>query len=316
VIVPRGGDRDARDSGQWGTALRWLGDDTEYGLYFMNYHSRSPTVGTTTAGLTTLARIPAIVGAANRIAPGTGSALAQSVMLGRGQYYLEYPEDIRLYGASFSTTLPTGTAWTGEISYRPNAPVQVNTNDLTLALLNPIAGGAASPIATTPGADNKGYRRKEVTQVQSTLTHFFDQVLGAQRLTLVGEAAVVHVGGLESRTKLRYGRDSVYGQYGFGGDTDGFVTSTSWGYRARAILDYANVIGGINLKPNLSWSHDVAGYGPNGLFNEGAKAVSVGVDADYRNTYTASLSYTDFFGGDYNTLEDRDFLALSFGVNF
>lgn len=316
VIVPRGGDRDARDSGQWGTALRWLGDDTEYGLYFMNYHSRTPTVGTTTAGLSTLASLPGMVTTANRLAPGSGSGLAQSVMLGRGQYYLEYPEDIRLYGASFSTTLPTGTAWTGEISYRPNAPVQVNTNDLTLALLNPIAGGAASPVATRPGADNTGYRRKEVTQVQSTLTHFFDQVLGAQRLTLVGEAAVVRVGGLESRSKLRYGRDSVYGQYGFGGDTDGFVTSTSWGYRARAILDYANVIGGINLKPNLSWSHDVAGYGPNGLFNEGAKAVSVGVDADYRNTYTASLSYTDFFGGDYNVLDDRDFLALSFGVNF
>lgn len=51
----------------------------------------------------------------------------------------------------------------------------------------------------------------------------------------------------------------------------------------------------MNLKPNLSWSQDVSGYGPNGLFNEGAKAISVGVDADYRNTYTASLSYTDFW---------------------
>lgn len=316
VIVQRAGDRDARNSGQWGTALRWLGDDTEYGLYFINYHSRTPTVGTITAGRSTLSALPGIVGTANAIAPGTGSALAQSVMLGRGQYYLQYPEDIRLYGASFATTLPTGTAWTGEISYRPNAPIQVNTNDLTLALLNPIAGGAASPIKTTPGADNSGYRRKEVTQVQSTLTHFFDQVLGAERLTVVGEAAVVRVGGLEPRSQLRYGRDSVYGQYGFGGDTGGFVTSMSWGYRARAILDYANVIGGINLKPNLSWSHDVSGYGPNGLFNQGAKAVSLGVDADYRNTYTASLSYTDFFGGHYNTLTDRDFLALSVGVNF
>jgi Protein of unknown function (DUF1302) len=316
VIVQRASDRDARNSGQWGTALRWLGDDTEYGLYFMNYHSRTPIVGTLTAGRSTLSALPGIVGTANSIAPGTGSALAQSVMLGRGQYYLQYPEDIRLYGASFATTLPTGTAWTGEISYRPNAPIQVNTNDLTLALLNPIAGGAASPIKTTPGADNSGYRRKEVTQVQSTLTHFFDQVLGAERLTVVGEAAVVRVGGLEPRSQLRYGRDSVYGQYGFGGDTGGFVTSMSWGYRARAILDYANVIGGINLKPNLSWSHDVSGYGPNGLFNQGAKAVSLGLDADYRNTYTASLSYTDFFGGHYNTLTDRDFLALSVGVNF
>ena len=315
VVVQRAKDREARDGGQFGAALRWLGDDTEYGLYFMNYHSRTPTVGTITAN-TNLATIGRIAATANAIAPGSGSGLAQSTMLGRGQYYLDYPEDIRLYGASFSTTLPTGTAWTGEISYRPNAPVQLNTTDLTLALVNPIAGQTASPIRSSFGSDNSGYRRKEITQIQSTMTQFFDQVLGAERLTLVGEAAYVHVGGLEAKTKLRYGRDSVYGAYGFQGDTDGFVTANSWGYRARAILDYNNVFAGVNLKPNLSWSHDVSGYGPNGIFNEGAKAISVGVDADYRNTYTASLSYTDFFGGDYNTLTDRDFIALSFGVNF
>ncbi|WP_121349886.1 DUF1302 family protein, partial [Pseudomonas aeruginosa] len=27
-------------------------------------------------------------------------------------------------------------------------------------------------------------------------------------------------------------------------------------------------------------------------------------------------SYTDFFGGNYNPINDRDFLAVSFGVNF
>lgn len=316
VVVPRGSSHDPKNAGQFGGALRWLGDNTEYGLYFENLHSRLPVLSTKTAGLATLGAIPSIVGAANAVAPGTGAGLAQSTMLGNGQYFLEYPENIRLFGASFATTLPEGTAWNGEISYRPNAPVQLNTTDLTLSLLNPIAGGAASPIASAPGADNTGYRRKEITQVQSTLTHFFEQVLGAERLTVVGEAAVVHVGGLEPTSQLRYGRDSVYGAYGFNGDTGGFVTSTSWGYRARAILDYANVIAGINLKPNLSWSHDVHGYGPNGLFNQGAKAASVGVDADYRNTYTASLSYTDFFGGNYNTLTDRDFVSLSVGVNF
>ena len=84
--------------------------------------------------------------------------------------------------------------------------------------------------------------------------------------------------------------------------------------RAKAAEIYANVIAGINLKPNVAWSHDVNGYGPN--FSEGAKAVSVGVDADYQNTYTASISYTDFFGGDYNPVNDRDFVAVSFGVNF
>ncbi|MFL3884633.1 hypothetical protein ACJU4V_10720, partial [Pseudomonas aeruginosa] len=28
------------------------------------------------------------------------------------------------------------------------------------------------------------------------------------------------------------------------------------------------------------------------------------------------ISYTDFFGGNYNPINDRDFLAVSFGVNF
>ncbi|TXR40521.1 DUF1302 domain-containing protein [Ectopseudomonas mendocina] len=343
VIVPRGPDRDARDSGQYGLALRWLGDDTEYGFYFMNYHSRTPVVGTGTPGAATLGAIidpafgsavdSAVCGSLGLAAgcsalnpalaaavAGAASGLAQSMALGNGSYYLEYPEDIRLYGMSFSTTLPTGTAWSGEISYRPNAPVQINTADLTRALLNPIAPGT-SPVATSAGADNRGYNRKEITQIQTTLTHFFDQVMGAERFTLVGEVGFTHVGNLESTSELRYGRDSIYGTpddatqraaYG----THGFVTTNSWGYRLRGIWDYNNVFAGVNLRPNVSWSHDVDGYGPNGVFNEGAKAVSFGIDADYQNTYTTSLSYTNFFGGDYNTLVDRDFLAVSFGVSF
>ena len=46
------------------------------------------------------------------------------------------------------------------------------------------------------------------------------------------------------------------------------------------------------------------------------KAVSLGLDAEYQNTYTANLSYTNFFDGKYTTVDDRDFVALSFGVNF
>ncbi|MCQ4288637.1 DUF1302 domain-containing protein, partial [Pseudomonas stutzeri] len=351
VVLPRAGDRDARDSGQFGLALRWLGDATEYGFYFMNYHSRTPILSTGTAsGILAAAGaaagnggiVPGVESAVCGqlgLAPGcslttpgvadvvteTAGGLLQSAALGNGRYYLEYPEDIRLYGMSFSTTLPTGTAWSGEISYRPNAPVQINTQDVTRALLNPLSqastGDAASPVASAEGADNRGYNRKEITQIQTTFTHFIDQVLGAGRVTLVGEIGYVHVGGLESKSDMRYGRDAIYGSvddpaaladYGW----NGFVTANSWGYRLRALADYSNVFAGVNLTPNVSFSHDVDGYGPNGLFNEGSKAVSVGVDAVYQNTYTASLSYTDFFGGDFNTLVDRDFLALSVGVNF
>ncbi|GLK87728.1 DUF1302 domain-containing protein [Pseudomonas turukhanskensis] len=330
VIVRRGGDRDARDGGQWGTAFRYFADElnTEFGAYFMNYHSRTPIFSAT-------APSQAVYTAA-----GALGTLAPLVVAGNSSYFMEYPEDIRLYGLSFSTTLPEGTAWSGELSYRPNAPVQINSTDILYAGVK-LLGGAyadASTLDGLPGQDQHGYNRKEITQFQTTFTHFFDQVMGAERLTLVGEVGVVHVGGLESNSDVRYGRDPIYGPgplpnnscQGLNAATlgtntknvskwcenDGFTTSTSWGYRARAIWDYNSVFAGVNLKPNVAWSHDVHGYGPNSSFNEGSKAVSLGVDAEYQNTYTASLSYTNFFGGDYNTLVDRDFAALSVGVNF
>ncbi|KQZ91968.1 MULTISPECIES: DUF1302 domain-containing protein [unclassified Pseudomonas] len=345
VLVRRGADRDARDSGQWGASLKYMFEplDTEFGAYFMNYHSRAPIFSATGA--------PASVYAGAAALPAAFRALAPLIVAGNSSYFVEYPEDIRLYGLSFSTTLPTGTAWSGEVSYRPNAPVQLNSTDILFAGVRPLGGALtnASLLTGVPGQDLHGYRRKEVTQFQTTLTHFFDQVMGASRLTLVGEVGVTHVGGLESTSDVRYGRDPVYGPgelpatggantcvalntstiNGAGPGTptnnvarncndDGFTTATSWGYRGRAIWEYNDVFAGVNLKPNVAWSHDVDGYspGPGGNFEEGRKAVSLGVDAEYQNTYTASLAYTNFFDGKYTTVDDRDFVALSFGVNF
>ncbi|MFC5698980.1 DUF1302 domain-containing protein [Pseudomonas sp. GCM10022186] len=359
VVVRRAGDRDPNDDGQYGLALRYFAEplDTEFGVYAMNYHSRTPFLGINAAdpavfglfspqnpagfgpqlaGGLVGAGIPA--GQSAALARQLTPALAPLVVAGNSQYFMEYPEDIRLYGLSFSTTLPTGTAWSGEISYRPNAPVQLNTTDILFAGLTPLNPNVSLQRAT-PGSELPGYRRKEVTQFQTTFVQFVDQVMGASRLTLVGEIGVSHVGGLESSSRVRYGRDPVFGPGPLPNGTcqtlnagtlgsptaenvskycedDGFVTSTSWGYRMRAVWDYNDVFAGVNLKPSLAWSHDVDGYGANGVFNEGNKAVSLGLDADYQNTYSASLSYTDFFGGTYNTSIDRDFLALSVGMSF
>ncbi|TKJ74035.1 DUF1302 domain-containing protein [Pseudomonas sp. CFBP13508] len=346
VLVRRGPDRDARDSGQWGASLKYMFEplDTEFGAYFMNYHSRAPIFSATGA--------PQSVYNTAAGLPGPFAALAPLLVAGNSNYFIEYPEDIRLYGLSFSTTLPTGTAWSGEISYRPNAPVQLNSTDILFAGVRPLGGALtnASLLTGVPGQDLHGYERKEITQIQTTFTHFFDQVMGASRLTLVGEVGATYVGGLESRSDKRYGRDPVYGPgelpatgtvdtcanilnnstingAGPGSpqnnrsrncENDGFTTSMSWGYRGRAIWEYNDVFAGVNLKPNVAWSHDVSGYspGPGGNFEEGRKAVSLGVDAEYQNTYTASLAYTNFFDGKYTTVDDRDFVALSFGVNF
>ena len=305
VLVRRGADRNARNSGQFGVAMHYVFEplDTEFGAYFMNYHSRDPILS---AG--------AAPQSAYNAAAGSGG-LAPMIVAGNSSYYVEYPEDIRLYGLSFATTLSTGTAWKGELSYRPNAPVQLNSNDLLYANVTLLPGLAqASPLTVTPGADIQGYRRKEVTQFQTSLTHVFDNAMGADRLTVTGEVGVTYVGGLDSPSDLRYGRDPVFGSDG----NDGFTTATSWGYRGRAVWEYNSVLPGVNLKPNLGWSHDISGYspGPNANFEEGRKAITLGLDGEYQSTYTSSLSYTNFFGGRYNTLSDRDFVALTVGVKF
>ncbi|EPA96030.1 Protein of unknown function (DUF1302) [Pseudomonas sp. G5(2012)] len=342
VYMPRVKDNDPRDSGQYGIALRWFAPDlhdTEFGFYAMNYHSRNPYLSfkqTTVAPITA-----AQVGALPPAARALGVAQNQFDRVRAARYFVDYPEDIRLYGLSFQTTLGE-TSVGGELSYRPNMPLQINTADLNLAAIQSTDTNfttQTSPVFTSGetaqalGGDLPGYKRMPVMQAQVTATQFFDQILGASRLTLVGEVGYNRINGLGSAdgTDIRFGRSPVFGAGEFPGtqnasvcatatnpqkecNSHGFYTTDSWGYRARAKLDYTNVIAGINLSPNLAWSHDVDGWGPN--FEEGAKAVSVGVDADYLSTYTASLSYTDFFGGQFNTTTDRDFVSLSFGVNF
>ncbi|MCY1294554.1 hypothetical protein D9M68_300300 [compost metagenome] len=347
IVIPRTGDRDARDSGQWGMALRWFAPqlNSEFAGYFINYHSRQPyfsnTSGPNTTDLGFASQLCGNLGipgpgCAGFLGSAAGQGLAQAYRLGTAEYFVEYPEDIRLYGLSFSTSLPSGTTLAGELSYRPNLPVQISPVDLTSAVLGvPAITPVVSSGAMTAGnnLDLHGYRRKEVTQAQVTATHFFDQVMGADRLTLIGETGVTWVGGLEGKGGLRYGRSTIYGQGRLYPDNalctgvtnaaapqhctdDGYVTRSSWGYRVRAIWEYSNLIPGVQLNPSLAWSHDVDGYGPEPGFNEGSKAISVGIDASYLNTYNASLSYTDFFDGDYNVNADRDFVALSFGVSF
>ncbi|MFT6463224.1 DUF1302 domain-containing protein [Halopseudomonas sp.] len=335
TIVRAQKDQDASDSGQFGVAFRYYAaalNDTEFGFYAMNYHSRAPFYSS-------IAGLP----------PGVGNPIAGYDGQGSGPagYFFEYPEDIRLYGVSFATNI-SGTAVSGEVSYRPNMPMQINTGDQSrMALVNPATGQDNTHRGLTlgPGGIGQevpGYLRKEFYQAQVTAIHFVERVLGASRLALVGEAGVNYIGGLGDTTK--FGRDSLFGQSPYvEGDTgpgvvagqcssfqgtpvggspnaeswcenDGFYTEWSSGYRLRASLDYSNVFAGINLSPNVSWSHDVTGYGPN--FSEDAKAINIGLNADYGNKYSASLSYTDFFDGKYNTNVDRDFLSASVSVNF
>ncbi|SDR98588.1 Protein of unknown function [Halopseudomonas xinjiangensis] len=361
-IVRERKDEHADDDGQFGVAFRWFVpalNDSEFGFYTMNYHSRTPIYsnvagnqlvpGQTALALAAAARQAAAAGDLTTAAALGARAEAQGALAAQGTitgydgstgpagYFFEFPEDIRLYGMSFQTMVGPASVG-GEISYRPNMPLQINTGDMSRTALNLGQDNTHRDYAgAAPGTYIKGYERKEFWQAQVTAVHFIDRVMGASRLSLVGEAGVNYISGLDDGDgATKFGRDSLFGQSPFADGTcssnegtavadrspnaaswcenDGYYTDWSYGYRVRAALDYANVFAGVNLSPSLAWSHDIEGYGPN--FTEDAKSISVALNADYANKYNASISYTDFFDGKYNTSVDRDFAAVSMSMTF
>ena len=345
--VLRGPDGAPPDSGQFGFAIRYLAEDfnqTEFGFYFMNYHSRLPVVGAQTG---TAEGIAAGLAAAGAISTGTetrtavsaafppdqvqaavtgiATALAIDRYADSGNYILEYPSDIKLYGLSFNTVLgASGWAIQGEFSHRRDAPLQKAERVVFFEGLQPIFAALATQSVPADYQQRRlqGYFRRNVSQVQATATKVFGPVLNSDSLALVAEAAVMHVhnmpdtpiespaGGVLPPPPAR----TAAGVFPKGAaDAD----ATSWGYRIATRLDYNNAIGSVNLYPYGQFLHDVSGNSPApfGPFVEGRTGLTLGVGADYLSNWEADLSYTRF-AGDGNELSDRDFVSASIKYSF
>lgn len=335
---PRIENRNADDKGQYGVALRWFSEglgNTDFGFYFLNYHSRLPLLS-------------------GRAVTGTSA--------NTGRSFVEYPEDIQMYGLSWNTSLPGGVAWQGEISHRPNMPLQVDDVELLFAGLTPLNAFIAPQALKfqsqlgdyTFGQEVRGWRRHEVSQLQMTFTKAFSEVLGANQIALVGELGATEVWDLPTQSELRYegeGTDTGGGasvadytytnipgvglvplaaltlQQGPKGGlrnpqklNGGFPTQFSWGYRLAARADYASAFGTpLTLSPRIAFNHDVHGItpGPGGNFLEGRKSGTLGLEANYLNKLVFDFSYTSFFGGaPYNQIADRDFASFSVKYSF
>jgi hypothetical protein len=340
--APRSPDRDPRDSGQYGLALRvfmpeW--NNTEFGFYYLNYHSRTPIITGVRGGLTVAATpVPGctVVNIPLGIPGGCGAA--------PGTYFTEYPEDIRLFGLSFNTSGPAGIALQGEYSYRPNQPLQVASIELLLAALglaNNLTGGDAAAATVPLGTQISGFRRVEMHQFQLSATKAFGPTFGAEQLAVVGEVGYTY---LNLPSGILFNGPGVFlpapgsstatssGSSQPGGA--GYATTGSWGYRLLGRLDYPNAISGGTLSPRIGFSHDVRGVGP--TFNQGTKAASFGMAYSLKQKWVADLAYTTYWGGrtysgtdpvptagqpstyatSANPLKDRDFLSVSLSYAF
>ncbi len=324
LIGPHIGDNTPKDSGQFGVSVKYYADwlnSTEFGAYFMNYHNRTPNASGVYID-------PSQPGNAVLPNPNGGAHLLTGVT--PAKYFADYVENIRLYGLSFSTSLDSGWSWSGELSYRPNAPIQLNANSLLgEALYGPTV---QNPDPSKYGQVLPGYVRKPVTQVQFTLMNSYPQVLGAGALNVVGEVAYTHISSLPDPSTAfgsQFGRSPAFGGIGDGTancqkdpsvtdkycETEGFTTSDSWGYRLLASLNYGNLIPGAEVVPSVAFRHDVDGYST--YFSEDQKAVTLGLSSTWYNAYKVSFAYTNFFdGGKYSLKDDRDNVSFSVSATF
>jgi hypothetical protein len=302
LTVTRAPDKNAKNSDQFGLAVRMFVpelNDTEFGLYYIKYHSRLPTIN-------------AYKGAGPNL-PSPPFPPIKAPMTAR--YAVEYPEDIQLIGVSFATQLPgSGVALQGEISHKIDSPVQVDDVEVLAAALG-MPSQLGMPWEIADGEHIQGYVELDITQAQMTLTQLFPQVLGANLAVLIGEVGVTYVHDMPSEDELRL---KVFAEPTLTDSRKPFVDDTSWGYRLRAILNYEDVFGLFKVSPRIAWSHDVDGNAPNpgGNFIEDRKAYTLGLTAAYQS-WSADVSYTDFFGADhYNNINDRDIVSAVVKYSF
>ncbi|MCD6534139.1 MAG: DUF1302 domain-containing protein [Deltaproteobacteria bacterium] len=358
--VTRGKTEEADSQGQYGVALRYYSEalhNTEFSFYAMNYHNHIFNMNIQLGDMAALQKAGATGAAAGAaaamavyqaagVAPGTNPAVdakaaATGAAVGKAyavdsyakssRYFTTYEEDLTLYGVGFNTEI-AGIGWQGEVSYRPDAPLQIDDLELLQAFLsplNPTYGQTGQLGQQAPGDLIVGFIEKDIIQVQTTLSYLLPPIswLGSNGGVLLGEVGWEHICSMPSKNKMRLEGPMTSTPGGADGavalgqpqeNSRHFADANSWGYRLLAKLDFYNVLGPVGFTPRIGWSHDVSGISPlGGPFLERRKAVTLGLTANYLSSWTADLSYTNYFGaGAYNSVTDRDFVGFNVKYSF
>ena len=331
--LPGSGIGNADDHGQFGLTISTILPDansTRISAHVVRYHSRLPIISGRTASQAAIDQTSQenVDELAARLAPvyeGTGltpeeaadaatetaGALTTSQYANQASYRVEYPEDITMFGLSFSTaTIRRGLLLSGELSHHRDYPFQISLTQIFGGVLSPMEfeGGAGSSDLGEFGANQnvRGYIKLNRSQATLGVTQLIGPRLGAAQTALNGDVAWAHIHDMP-------GSDDLPLQ---GSETP---TSNSWGYRIGGLMTYNGVLGGLTLSPRVLWTHDVGGVtpAPVGTFLEGRKSFTVGMGLGYINRWTASMSYTSFMGaGSANLTRDRDLLRFRVSYTF
>lgn len=284
VGAPRIADNKPARSGQFGTQLRWrpAGIDAEFGLYAAQYHDKLPQAYLRPLGL------PAPF--------GLGAPFPLN-------FQLVYPEKIKTYGVSASTTL-------GDFNVAGEASIRRNT---------PLVSGPQVDLTPTGAAgigDKAGYAVGNSAHVNLSALYLlkpngiweggnFLGELGWNRRTSITK----NPGALDPNTS----RDA----YGVR-----FIFEPQW-FQVMPQLDISVPIGlGYNPRGNSSVVQQ---------FNGGVKKggdLSLGLKGTYQQSWRFSLNYTRFLGTEggslgadahltfKQSLADRNFVSFSLQTSF
>ena len=294
--------RDPSNSGQGGIALKHTVEPwaTEFGLYATQFHSRVPFYSGTKSG-----RVEGPL-----FVPGDPGNLNPT-------YFTEYPQDIRMFGASFEKKW-RGGAVLGELTYRPNQPLQYNSYDLISAA---VSRTAPTPLrekadALAPGGMLRAWEPHKALQLQLGVTGGLPKVLGSAGMSYGAEFVYKLVPELPHVSVTRFGRQEVFGQGPVDGvcpppahpvscSSDGYVSQEAFGYRLRAGLKYPKAIGELDLIPSVVFGQDVWGWSGDMMILEGRMLAIVSLQAALAGHWTAAISWNPTWGGTYNSLRDR-----------
>lgn len=278
----------AKNSGQGGVQLRLRPEsmDTEFGLYATRYHEKTPMLYVYPMA----APMPAV--------PQT--------------YKEVFPEDIKAYGASFSTVLGSANV-AGEVSVRHNTPLVSS-----LIVLN------QAQAATADNDDNPLYAVGKSAHVNlSTIVNLSPTAFWAGA-TFLGEVA------WNRRTSITKNRSALNEN----------VDRDAWGFRFIFEPAYYQVLPGLDITIPIG-----VGYNPKGKssvvnsFNGGVDKggdFTIGINGDYQKTWKVGLKYTHFMGDESvsivpsgkaapasplmssfgQALKDRDFVSFSIQRTF
>jgi hypothetical protein len=292
TFYTRGKNLGPKKGGQYGAALRWYAEalnDTEFGFYYVNYHSKLPSLA--------IAGTPAAVA----IIPPSPQPFVIPPAVPPGSYHIEYFKDITLLGASFNTVL-WDIAFSGEVAFHDDVPLQ------TIAIGGPAIGMAAA----LGGAPLSLSTPEELIVAQLTLNKTFNTTPGISRLAddvgLLLEVGWVNTPGLRDGEVFRGPNP---------------VNKNAWGYKSRLTLTYFNLIGklipvfsGTDLIAAILWDHDVNGNSaiPAGSFTDNQKKAGVSLTASWQNTFDVEFRYNNFSGA--GGLTDRDNVSITFKYRF